>query len=254
MRPSLKLFDLSGRTALVTGASSGIGRAIAEALAGAGARIVLVARRADALEDAAAALRAAGVKAVALPADLGRRDEIARIAAMQPLGAPAILVNAAGINPRQPADTIAPADWDATIELNLTVPFLLARALVPGMRAQGWGRIINIASLQSLRAFPNGIAYGASKGGVVQLTRAMAEAWAKDGITANAIAPGFFPTALTARLFADDATAARLAAQTMVGRNGRLADLHGAAVFLASDASAYVAGQTLFVDGGFSAR
>jgi gluconate 5-dehydrogenase len=122
------------------------------------------------------------------------------------------------------------------------------------MRAQGWGRIINVASLQSVRAFPDGIAYGAAKGGVMQLTRAMAEAWARDGITANAIAPGFFPTALTAPLFADAATAARLAAQTMVGRNGRLADLHGAAVFLASDAAAYVVGQTLFVDGGFSAR
>jgi len=254
MRPSLKLFDLAGRTALVTGASAGIGRAIAEALAGAGARVVLVARRADALEAAAAALRADGAEAAALPADLSRRDEIARIAATQPLGAPAILVNAAGINPRQPADTIGAQDWDATLELNLTVPFLLARALVPGMRAHGWGRIINVASLQSVRAFPDGIAYGAAKGGVMQLTRAMAEAWARDGITANAIAPGFFPTALTAPLFADAATAARLAAQTMVGRNGRLADLHGAAVFLASDAATYVAGQTLFVDGGFSAR
>jgi gluconate 5-dehydrogenase len=254
MRPSLELFDLAGRTALVTGASAGIGRAIAEALAGAGARVVLVARRADALDAAAGALRAGGAEAAVLPADLSRRDEIARIAATQPLGAPAILVNAAGINPRQPADTIGAADWDATLELNLTVPFLLARALVPGMRAQGWGRIINVASLQSVRAFPDGIAYGAAKGGVMQLTRAMAEAWARDGITANAIAPGFFPTALTAPLFADAATAARLAAQTMVGRNGRLADLHGAAVFLASDAAAYVVGQTLFVDGGFSAR
>jgi gluconate 5-dehydrogenase len=254
MQPSLRLFDLSGRTALVTGASAGIGRAIAEALAGAGARVVLVARRAGQLEEAAAALRAAGAEAAALPADLSRRDEVARLAATQPLGAPAILVNAAGINPRKPADAIDPADWDATIEVNLTAPFLLARALVPGMRAQRWGRIINVASLQSVRAFPDGIAYGASKGGIVQLTRAMAEAWARDGITANAIAPGFFPTALTAPLFADHATAERLAAQTMVGRNGRLADLHGAAVFLASEASAYVAGQTLFVDGGFSAR
>jgi gluconate 5-dehydrogenase len=254
MKPSLKLFDLAGRTALVTGASSGIGRATAEALAGAGARVVLVARRAAALEEAAAALRAAGAEAAALPADLSRREEIARIAATQPLGAPAILVNAAGINPRRPADTIGMPDWDATIELNLTVPFLLARALVPAMRTQGWGRIINIASLQSVRAFPDGIAYGASKGGVMQLTRAMAEAWARDGITANAIAPGFFPTALAAPLFADQATAARLAAQTMVGRNGKLSDLHGAVVFLASEASAYVVGQTLFVDGGFSAR
>lgn len=252
--PDLSLFDLTGRVALVTGASSGIGRAIAAALAGAGARVVLVARRADALEAAALELRAAGAAAAAMAADLGRRADIARLARDTPFGAVDILVNAAGINPRQPADTVSEADWDRTIELNLTAPFLLARALVPSMRVRSWGRIINIASLQSVRAFPAGIAYGASKGGVMQLTRAMAEAWSAGGITANAIAPGFFPTELTAKLFADPATESRLAAQTMIGRNGRLADLHGTAVFLASEASAYVTGQTIFVDGGFSAR
>jgi gluconate 5-dehydrogenase len=122
------------------------------------------------------------------------------------------------------------------------------------MRDKGWGRIINIASLQSERAFENGLAYGASKGGVTQLTRAMAEAWSRHGINANAIGPGFFPTDLTQAVFDDDARAGKLAAQTAIGRNGNLADLSGPAVFLASPASDYVTGQVLYVDGGFTAK
>lgn len=169
-------------------------------------------------------------------------------------GAPDILVNAAGINPRQPADSFTLEAWRLTLDLNLSAPFLLARALVPAMRAKGWGRIINIASLQSVRAFPNGMAYGASKGGVAQMTRAMAEAWSRDGVNCNALAPGFFPTDLTNAVFEDPAAAARNAAQTCIGRNGRLDDLVGPAVFLASPASDYVTGQVLFVDGGFTAK
>jgi gluconate 5-dehydrogenase len=122
------------------------------------------------------------------------------------------------------------------------------------MRDRGWGRVLNIASLQSARAMPDSIPYGAAKGGVVQLTRAMAEAWGGSGITCNAIAPGYFPTALTAAVFNDTERAARLAAQTCLGRNGCLEDLQGAAVFLCSPAADYVTGQTLFVDGGFTAR
>jgi gluconate 5-dehydrogenase len=122
------------------------------------------------------------------------------------------------------------------------------------MKARGWGRILNIASLQSFRAFANSAPYGAGKGGVVQLTRAIAQAWGPHGITCNAIGPGFFPTALTAPVFADAELAARHAAQTCIGRNGRLEDLAGATVFLCSDASAYVTGQTLMVDGGYTAK
>ena len=122
------------------------------------------------------------------------------------------------------------------------------------MRAKGWGRIINLASLQSERAFPAGIAYGASKGGVAQMTRAMAEAWSPDGINCNALAPGFFPTELTSAVFNDEAVAKRNAAQTCIGRNGRLEDLVGPTLFLASPASDYVTGQVLFVDGGFTAK
>jgi len=122
------------------------------------------------------------------------------------------------------------------------------------MKARGWGRIINLASLQSLRAFADGAPYGAAKGGVVQLTRAIAQAWSPHGITCNAIGPGFFPTPLTAAVFNDPQRAAANAAQTAIGRNGSLDDLYGATVFLASGASAYVTGQTLYVDGGFTAK
>jgi len=170
------------------------------------------------------------------------------------LGPPDVLVNAAGLNPRKPADSVTAEDWQRTLDLNLSAPFFLAQALVPAMRARGWGRIINIASLQSRRAFPDGIAYGASKGGVAQLTRAMAEAWSGAGVTCNALAPGFFPTELTAPVFDDSKAAERNAAQTCMGRNGELDDLAGPAIFLASPASDYVTGQILFVDGGFTAK
>ena len=144
--------------------------------------------------------------------------------------------------------------WDVTLALNLTAPFFLSQALVPAMQARGWGRIVNFASLQTTRAFPGGIAYGTTKAGVAQMTRAMAEAWSASGITANAIGPGFFPTELTAAVFDDPERAARNAAQTCIGRNGRLEDIDGPLVFLCSDASAYVTGQVLMVDGGFTAK
>ena len=247
------LFDLSGRVACVTGASSGIGRALATALAEAGALVVGVARRAAELDAWAQSVAAAGGRARACVADLATIPETAR-QVTEIGGAPEILVNAAGMNPRQHADDIGMEGWQRTLDLNLSSPFFLARALVPGMRAKGWGRIINLASLQSERAFPAGIAYGASKGGVAQMTRAMAEAWSRDGVTCNALAPGFFPTELTTAVFSDQALAERNAAQTCIGRNGRLEDLVGPAIFLASPASDYVTGQVLFVDGGFTAK
>ena len=249
-------FSLAGRDACVTGASSGIGRRIATALAEAGAAVVGVARREARLSDWVREVEAAGGRAVACPGDLvdpaGMTAVAARLSAA--LGAPDILVNAAGVNFREAAEAVTPESWQATLEVNLSVPFFLARALVPAMRHRGWGRVINIASLQSERAFPKGIAYGASKGGVPQLTRAMAEAWSSHGVTCNALAPGFFPTELTAAVFEDDQAAERNARQTCIGRNGRLEDLAGPAVFLASPASDYVTGQVLFVDGGFTAK
>ena len=147
------LFSLAGRTALVTGASSGIGRQMALALASAGANVVLVARREDRLADVAGAISDGGGGAHELPADLGQRDEVARVAAaaLEPFDAPDILVNAAGVNPRQPADQVSWDTWDATLHLNLSVPFFLARELIAGMQRKGGGNIINIASLQSFR-------------------------------------------------------------------------------------------------------
>jgi NAD(P)-dependent dehydrogenase (short-subunit alcohol dehydrogenase family) len=163
-------------------------------------------------------------------------------------------VHAAGINTREVADDVTPEGWDITLNLNLAAPFFLSQHLVPGMRAKGWGRIVNFASLQSYRAFAGGISYGASKGGIAQLTRAMAEAWSRDGITANAIGPGFFRTELTAAVFNDPERAARNAAQTCLGRNGEPEDLDGPLLFFCSDACAYVTGQILMVDGGFTAK
>jgi len=246
---------LDGRVALVTGASSGIGYGIALALGRAGARVVVVARRQGKLDALVEALGRDGIEAAAVVADLSDLEGLGEVAeaASVPFGPPLIVVHSAGVNLRQPIDDVTLETWDLTLRLNLSAPFFLSRHLAPAMKAEGWGRIINIASLQSQRAFPFSAPYGASKGGVTQLTRAMAEAWSKSGICVNAIAPGFFPTELTEPVFADPTKAAAMAAQTFVGRNGRIEDLDGIAVFLSSDACAFITGQTIFVDGGFSA-
>ncbi|WP_296420415.1 SDR family NAD(P)-dependent oxidoreductase [Pseudooctadecabacter sp.] len=248
-----RLFDLSGKVACITGASSGLGRRAAMVLAEAGARVVAVARRAEAIDSLVDEL---GAVAEGVAADVtdraGFADLVEDISA--PFGAPDIVVHAAGVNTRQAADDVTIEGWDQTLALNLSAPFFLSQAMVPNMKAKGWGRIVNFASLQTTRAFPGGIAYGASKGGIAQLTRAMAEAWSPHGITANAIGPGFFPTELTAAVFDDADRAARNAAQTCIGRNGTLDDIDGPVLFLCSDASSYVTGQVLMVDGGFTAK
>ena len=250
------LFDLSGRRALVTGGHSGIGNAMARALGLAGARVLLMARREAELRAAAEALRGEAIEADWLVADLSDTETTlaAARAAEKKFDGIDIIVNAAGINLRQPFTEVTPAAWQAQLALHLGAPFFLTQALAPGMKARGWGRVLNIASLQSTRAFADSAPYGAGKGGVVQLTRAIAQAWSPHGITCNAIGPGFFPTALTAPVFADPTLAQRHAAQTCCGRNGELKDLLGATVFLASDASAYITGQTMMVDGGYTAK
>jgi len=247
------LFSVHGRIALVTGASSGLGRAAASILAGAGARVVGLARRESALSDWQ---RSCGGDTATVVADLTDRAGLAKTVerATRRFGSPEILINTAGINTREAADDVTEAGWDQTIEINLSAPFFLAKALVPAMRASGWGRIVNFASLQSRRAFPGGIAYGASKGGIEQLTRAMAEAWSDSGIMVNALAPGFFPTELTAPVFADRGLAKHHAGQTCIGRNGEPGDLAGPFLFFCSDATRYVSGQVLFVDGGYTAK
>ena len=250
-----QLFSLEGRVALVTGGNSGIGRAIARALAKAGARVVLLARGADALAQTAAALQAEGCEAAWVSADLSDRASLehgAKDAAVA-FGEPDILVNSAGINLRPPMDALTAAEWDQTMAVNLTAPFLLGQRFGPVMAERGWGRIINITSQQAIRAFANSGGYGASKGGLASLTRSQSEAWAASGVRVNAVSPGFVMTPLNRRISSDPVMVSALAARTMVGRNGEVSDFEGIAVFLASRASDYVTGQVIFVDGGFSA-
>lgn len=276
-----QLFSLQGHTALVTGAGSGLGKYMAHALLHAGANLILVGRTADRIEASAEEIflsleQRRGLshdsdpakhppqrnpeqdkRIACIPFDVSELKALPELAekASRPFGTPDILVNAAGLNPRKPWDELTPDIWEYTLRLNLSAPFFLAQALVPGMMRKGWGRIINIASLQSNRAFPNGLPYGASKGGIAQLTRGMAEAWSRPGtgITANAIAPGFFKTQLTAPLFDKPDVVEALARQTTMKRVGGADDIQGLTMFLASPASAYITGQVIHIDGGWSA-
>jgi gluconate 5-dehydrogenase len=249
-----ELFGLTGRTAVVTGGSSGIGRAMAGALGRAGAHVVLVARRPEPLAETVRELAADGVRADAVPADLA--DRAALTAATDTIitryGDPDILVNAAAVNRRPPLDELTDEDWDVTLDANLTAPFRLGQRFGPAMAARGWGRIINVVSQQAFRAYGNSGAYGVSKAGLVALTRSQAEAWSARGVCCNAVAPGVVHTPLTEPVFADPAMVAAHARRTMIGRNGVPSDFAGCAVYLASAASAAMTGQTLFVDGGYS--
>lgn len=253
-----QLFSLRDRVAVVTGGSSGIGRVIACGLAEAGARVIHIARKEKPLKDAVREVELLGGEAAYLCCDLCDMEALLETAAKASsfFGSPDILVNAAGINLREPWQEISLASWDKQLDSNLKAPFFLARHFISAMQESGWGRIINIASLQSERAFPNSVPYGASKGGIVQLTRAMAEAWSKEesGITCNAIGPGFYKTGLTSDLYGRKEVIEALARQTIIGRNGELDDLKGLAIFLASPASAYITGQTIYVDGGWTAK
>ena len=247
------LFDVNDYVVCVTGASSGLGRATATILANHGARVIGIARSREELE----AWQESGHGETAIvSADLCKREEFPKVIkeVTAPFGAPDILINAAGVNLRRPADIVSQEEWDQTIQLNLNAPFFLAQAFVPGMKTKKWGRIVNFASLQSRRAFPDGIAYGATKGGIEQLTRAMAEAWSRYGILTNALAPGFFPTKLTEPIFSKQNLADEQSQRTCIGRNGTMEDLEGPLLFLCSNASNYITGQTIFVDGGYSAK
>lgn len=249
------MFGLGGRVALVTGGSSGIGRAMAGALARAGARVVVLARSESALAGTVDELTAEGCQAAWVSADLADRAAVRRAAeaATGPFGEPDILVNAAGVNLRPPLAELTEAGWDTTLAVNLTAPFLLGQRFGPRMAARGWGRVITIASQQAMRAFGNSGGYGASKSGVAALTRSQSEAWAASGVCCNTVVPGFVATPLTAEVASDPVRSAALAARTMIGRNGLPGDFEGIAVFLASPAASYITAQMIFVDGGFSA-
>lgn len=248
------LFSLKGRRAVITGGSSGIGRAIADALCRAGADVLVVARRPEQLREVTEQLRNAGGSADWLSGDLGDRAGTHRVAdeILARHGSPDILVHSAGINLRPHLDELSENDWDRTMAVNVEAPFLLGQRFGPTMAAKGWGRIIHVASQQTVRAFGNSGAYGVSKAAVAALTRSQAEAWSARGVRVNAIAPGFVHTPLTEPVFQDPARVEAMARRTMIGRNGELADFTGIAVFLASDACAFLTGQTIFLDGGFS--
>ncbi|MFI9249122.1 SDR family NAD(P)-dependent oxidoreductase [Streptomyces sp. NPDC053069] len=248
------LFSLDGRVAVVTGGSSGIGRAIAGALARAGASVVAVARGKEQLAETVGRLTAEGCRAGWVAADLSTRDGVRAAAeeAAGVFGEPDILVNSAGINLRPPMSELGEDVWDATMAVNLQAPFLLGQRFGPGMAERGFGRIIHITSQQAHRAFVQSGAYGVSKGALESLARSQAEAWSPYGVTVNTLVPGFVMTPLNQRLSSDPEKVAELAARTMTGRNGLAEDFEGAAVFLASRASAYVTGQSVFVDGGLS--
>lgn len=257
MNPYLsQLFSLEGRTAVVTGGSSGIGRGIATALARAGASVVIVARGRDRIDDTVRGLTDDGCRTAGVVGDLGTRDGIhaAAEAATEPFGEPDILVNSAGINIRPPFAEITEADWDATMTVNALAPFLLGQRYAQGMAERGFGRLIHISSQQAHRAFVGSGVYGASKGAVESLMRSEAEAWGHHGVTSNTLVPGFVLTPLNARLQDDEAKVAELAARTMIGRNGLPSDFAAAAVFLAGAGSSYITGHSLFVDGGMSAH
>ncbi|MER7577233.1 SDR family oxidoreductase [Streptomyces sp. NPDC126514] len=249
-----ELFSLDGRVALVTGGSSGIGRAVAGALARAGARVVVVARKEAELAATVEELTGDGCRAGWVSADLSTRAGVRAGAeeAAGMFGEPDILVNSAGINLRPPMTELDENVWDLTMAVNLEAPFLLGQRFGPGMAERGFGRIIHVTSQQAHRAFVQSGAYGVSKGALESLARSQAEAWSPYGVTCNTLVPGFVMTPLNRRLSSDLEKVAALAARTMTGRNGLAEDFAGAAVFLASRASAYVTGQALFVDGGLS--
>ena len=252
-----ELFRLDGRAAVVTGASSGMGVAFAEALAAAGARVLLAARRGDRLEALAARLRAGGAEARAVVCDVSRPEEVERLrdAALGAFGAVDVLVNNAGYTSVVPAEAQSLEDWRGQLDVNLTGAFLCAQRLGAAMLEAGRGNLVNVASVLGLVGSGQvaQAAYAASKGGLVNLTRELAAQWARRGVRVNALAPGWFPTEMTADMFGDEASLRWMRSRTPMGRAGELPELWGPLLFLASDASSFVTGHVLVVDGGWTA-
>lgn len=248
------LFDLTGQTALVTGASKGLGRAMAKALAQAGASLALCARTLDDLRAARAELTAAGACAEVFPMDVRDAASVraAVDGALAAFGHIDILLNDAGVNVRKPTLELSEEEWDRVIDTNLKGSFLVARAVAPQMIARGRGKVINVSSIFGAVGLPNQLAYAASKGGVVQMTRVMALEWAKSGVNVNAIAPTYFETELTAPIRNDPERFRFINERTPMGRWGHVEELAGTVVYLAARASDFVTGQTLYVDGGWT--
>jgi NAD(P)-dependent dehydrogenase (short-subunit alcohol dehydrogenase family) len=253
----LDRFRLDGKVALITGGARGLGRTMAGALAEAGADIALAGRSKEACRQAAEAIASAtGRRVVSFAADVTKIDQVEQLAndVERELGKVDILVNNAGVNIRGPIQQLTEADWDTVIDTNLKGPFLCARAIGPRMVSRGWGRVINLGSVLGVIALPGRAPYASSKAGIINLTRVLALEWAGTGVTANAICPGAFATEMNRSLLDDPVKYKEFVAQIPMGRWGELEELTGAVVFLASDASSYMTGTPLFVDGGWIAR
>ena len=251
----MKLFDLSGRVAVVTGGNGGLGLGMAQGMAKAGAAIVVAGRDAEKSRTAVAELQASGVRAEAIAADVTKEAECRQLIAetVRRFGRLDILVNNAGTNIRRQPQDFTAAEWHAVIDTNLTSAFHCSQAAYPEMKKAGGGKMINIGSMMSLFGAAYTTAYAASKGGIVQMSRAMATAWAKDNIQVNAVLPGWVDTALTRRARVEvPMLHERVLQRTPAGRWGNPDDFAGTAVFLASAASDFVTGAAIVVDGGWS--
>ena len=250
-------FRLDGRVALVTGGTKGLGRAIAEALAEAGADVAISARNGGAAADVAGEISAAtGRRTLGIPADVAVAAQVDAMVArtLDTLGRIDILVNNAGINIRGPIEELDEASWDAVIDTNLKGPWLCCRAVARPMKAQKWGRVINVSSMLGEISMPGRSPYASSKGGLTLLTKTLALEWARDGINVNALCPGPFATEINTPLLNDPAARAQVESNVPLARWGDPVELGPAAVFLASEASSFMTGATLFIDGGYTAR
>jgi gluconate 5-dehydrogenase len=249
-----KVFDLSGQVAVVTGTSRGLGQYLARALAKAGADLVITSRTRESLAEFEAEMKALGRRVVSLELDVRDEASIRRMAeeAQAAFGQIHILVNNAGCNVRKPALDVTWDDWNLVLETNLRGSFFVAQAMARGMIEHGYGRIINIGSVTSVFGYAGLAPYGASRGGIRQLTMSLADDWGRHGVTVNCLAPGWFRTEQNKVMYEDPQWVEYLIERIPVRRPGQPHDLDGAVVFLASEASRYVTGQTLLVDGGIS--
>ena len=248
------MFNLEGKNAFISGASRGLGRQFANALAKAGANVVITSRTLESLETTKQEIEAIGRKCINIEMEVLEEDSIINAVkkAETELGPINILINNAGCNIRKPALEVTWEDWETVVDTNLKGAFFLAKEIAKGMTERGYGRIVNIGSVTSVAGYAGLGPYGASRGGIKQLTMSLAHDWGDKGVTVNCLAPGWFKTEQNAKLFENSDWVSYIEERIPLGRVGRPDDLDGTCIFLSSDASAYVTGQTLLVDGGIS--